>query len=138
MPDDKKKALEEQEEDIISKAIGEFGKWQLLVTFLLSLFNIPCTWHIFAPTFHSAERDTWCGRPDAFRDVAPSLWKNCTGQLADFCTVLDVVAANVTGSDLCARTSELDRVKCHAWEFGGRGRCKPFICLKFNFIFQIL
>ncbi|XP_018566987.1 organic cation transporter protein [Anoplophora glabripennis] len=130
MPDDKKKTLEE-EEDIISKAIGEFGKWQLLVTFLLSLFNIPCTWHIFAPTFHSAEKETWCSRPDAFRDVAPSLWKNCTGQTLDFCSMLDVVAANVTESDLCASSSNLGRIQCHGWEFGGQGQT---IISEFNLV----
>lgn len=121
MPDDKKKALEE-EEDIISKAIGEFGKWQLLVTFLLSLFNVPCTWHIFAPTFHSAEKDTWCERPDIFKDVAPSLWKNCTGQASDFCFMLDVVSANVTASDLCAPSSELKTIQCRSWEYAGQGQ----------------
>ncbi|KAJ8921481.1 hypothetical protein NQ315_003099 [Exocentrus adspersus] len=128
MPDDKKKALEE-EEDIISKAIGEFGKWQLLVTFLLSLFNVPCTWHIFAPTFHSAERDTWCARPDNFKNVAPSLWKNCTGQLSDFCTMLDV--RNVTESDLCFYSEGLDRVTCKNWEFGGQGET---IISEFNLV----
>lgn len=48
---------EEEEEDIISNAIGEFGRWQLLLTFILSLVNIPCTWHIFMPTFHARERE---------------------------------------------------------------------------------
>nr|CAI5859706.1 unnamed protein product [Callosobruchus analis] len=59
----------DEEDDVISNAIGEFGKWQLLHTFLLSLFNVPCTWHIFAPTFHAADRETWCARTPAYRFV---------------------------------------------------------------------
>ncbi|KAJ8985369.1 hypothetical protein NQ317_008403 [Molorchus minor] len=121
MPEDKKKALGE-DEDIISKAVGEFGKWQLILTFLLSLFNIPCTWHIFAPTFHSAQRAVWCARPTAFQDVAPALWMNCTGQSEDYyCDMVDVVGGNVTVGDACANSSALGTVKCDGWEFGGEG-----------------
>ncbi|EEZ98159.1 organic cation transporter protein isoform X1 [Tribolium castaneum] len=107
------------EEDVVSTAIGEFGRWQLLMTFLLSLFNIPCTWHIFVPTFHAAERETWCSRPKAFQDVAPSLWRNFT-QPEGFCKIYDL--ANVTEADL-PRLAQMGRklVPCKEWEFGGEG-----------------
>ncbi|KAG5894036.1 hypothetical protein JTB14_037882 [Gonioctena quinquepunctata] len=118
LPDGKKKPIEE--EDIISASIGDFGKWQLMHTFLLSLFNIPCTWHIFAPTFHSAERDTWCARPEDYPNVAVEWWMNCSGQSKkEFCEIFDV--KNVVGSCVLANESAQERIKCSKWEFGGEG-----------------
>lgn len=111
MSEDTKKG---EEEDLISSAIGEFGKWQLCLTFALSLVNIPCTWHIFAPTFHSANREVWCSQPS-------ELWKNCTGQMHDFCSMYDVLTKNLSGSDLCKIASNFSRVKCTSWEYGGVG-----------------
>ncbi|XP_071449649.1 organic cation transporter protein-like [Hetaerina americana] len=55
---------EEEEFDPVTDAIGAFGKWQLRLTFLLSLLNLPCTWHIFAFTFQSLDGDFWCSPPE--------------------------------------------------------------------------
>lgn len=123
VPDGAKKKQDEEEDDIISKAIGEFGKWQLMHTFLLSLFNMPCTFHIFAPTFHVGEkRNAWCARPETFRSASVSEWMNCTGQNeTNFCTMYDVTGYNIT--TLCsANVSELGVMKCTDWEFAGQGR----------------
>lgn len=65
--------------DPISQSIGNFGRWQFLLTFLLSLVNFPCTFHIFSPTFEGASRDFWCARPEGFRDLPVDLWKNLSG-----------------------------------------------------------
>lgn len=135
MPDkEEKKALEE--EDVISNAIGEYGRWQFMLTFLLSLVNIPCTWHIFVPVFHSAERPTWCSRQKRFKDISPQLWKNCTDQEDDFCYFLDVFKSNVTDAKfgaVCHDMSGLDRAKCSSWEFGGEGNYQfTYTLLVFN------
>ncbi|XP_072395850.1 organic cation transporter protein-like isoform X2 [Diabrotica undecimpunctata] len=120
----KKKPEEAQEDDdVVSKAIGEFGRWQLLNTLLLSLFNIPCTWHIFAPTFHVGEkRNVWCARPENFTDVRFSEWMNCSGQSEqEYCTVLDVTGINNITALCSASLDALNRVKCNRWEFDGEG-----------------
>lgn len=108
------------EDDVISRTIGEYGRWQLYLTFLLSLVNIPCTWHIFAPTFYALERETWCARPSRFRNFAPILWKNFT-QPESFCEVRDVWSSNVTEEQLVLQYDELQMVACTAWEFAGEG-----------------
>lgn len=114
-------AKKKEEEDLISSAIGNFGKWQLCLTFALSLVNIPCTWHIFVPTFHSASKDTWCARSSFYEKIPLELWKNCTGQSQDFCSMYDVASKNLSGSDLCSSANNFDRVKCSSWEYGGEG-----------------
>jgi MFS family permease len=115
-----KKKTAEDEEDVVSTAIGEFGRWQLLMTFLLSLFNIPCTWHIFVPTFHAAERETWCARPERFLSVHPDRWKNFT-QPQGFCSIYDLT--NVTVDDLPHLGDDPTRklISCAEWEFEGKG-----------------
>lgn len=41
----------EEDNDIIGELIGEYGKWQFVMTILLSLFQVPNTFHIYSPTF---------------------------------------------------------------------------------------
>lgn len=43
--------LEDDECDIIGTLIGDYGRWQFLMTLLLALFQIPNTFHIYSPTF---------------------------------------------------------------------------------------
>jgi OCT family organic cation transporter-like MFS transporter 4/5 len=73
-----KKKRKDETEDVVSLCIGEYGRWQLLVTFLLSLVNIPCTFHIFAPTFEAAHNPFWCARPPHFSHLPRQLWINLT------------------------------------------------------------
>jgi hypothetical protein len=47
----KKAALVDDECDSIGDLIGHYGKWQFVMTILLSLFQVPNTFHIFSPTF---------------------------------------------------------------------------------------
>ena len=37
--------------DVIGELVGNFGKWQLLMTVLLSLFQVPNTFHISSPVY---------------------------------------------------------------------------------------
>lgn len=41
----------DDEIDIIGTLIGEYGKWQFIMTLLLALFQVPNTFHIYSPTF---------------------------------------------------------------------------------------
>lgn len=66
----------EEKKDAISKSIGDFGRWQLQLTFLLSLFNLPCTWHIYAMTFQAPEVEFWCAPPVGLETLPPEIWRN--------------------------------------------------------------
>lgn len=46
-----KKIIVDDECDAIGDLIGHYGKWQFVMTILLSLFQVPNTFHIFSPTF---------------------------------------------------------------------------------------
>lgn len=74
------KRPEKEHEDPVSMAIGEFGRWQAMLTIILSLLNLPCTWHIFVPTFQGADTDFWCTPPAGVLDrMSVEQWKNLSG-----------------------------------------------------------
>lgn len=64
------------EADVVSQCIGDFGRWQLHITFLLSLLNFPCTFHIYAPTFEAPDSDFWCAPPARFAKIGVTEWTN--------------------------------------------------------------
>lgn len=117
---------EEEEEDIISSSIGEYGKWQLTLTFLLSLVNIPCTWHIYAPTFLGEERRVWCARPKRFSTVDPLVWYNST-QPAGICQIFNLTHVNSSSFEALRNIQAfpgIHLVDCTEWEFDGEGDCR--------------
>ena len=43
--------------DVIGDLIGHYGKWQLIMTVLLSLFQVPNTFHISSPLYQVSPSD---------------------------------------------------------------------------------
>lgn len=71
-----KKRTSEDETDVIGDLIGHFGKWQFLMTMLLSLFQIPNTFHISSPVYQAANKNFWCIRPNHLENLPIELWRN--------------------------------------------------------------
>lgn len=110
----------DEEDDLISEAIGEFGRWQLQLTFLLSLFNIPCTWHIFAPTFQAAERHSWCTQFSDNSFAGLDIQKNYTN---DVCSIIVESGVVNNFTDVGSLNDSVTRVvKCSSWKFEGKGK----------------
>uniref|UniRef100_A0AAG5CT33 Major facilitator superfamily (MFS) profile domain-containing protein n=1 Tax=Anopheles atroparvus TaxID=41427 RepID=A0AAG5CT33_ANOAO len=80
-------AASDEDSDIISEYIGHYGWWQFGWTFVLCLFQIPTTFHIFCLVFQAATRDFWCARPEHLTGVPVDVWRNLT-QSAGQCRVL--------------------------------------------------
>uniref|UniRef100_A0A2M4CH71 Putative organic cation transporter n=1 Tax=Anopheles darlingi TaxID=43151 RepID=A0A2M4CH71_ANODA len=68
----------DEDTDIISEYIGHYGLWQFGWTFVLCLFQIPTTFHIFCLVFQAATRDFWCARPEHLSAVPLDVWRNLT------------------------------------------------------------
>ncbi|KAK9875027.1 hypothetical protein WA026_005835 [Henosepilachna vigintioctopunctata] len=109
----------DDDEDIIDKAIGKFGRWQFQLTFFLAMVNIPCTWHIFVPTFHGREIEVWCARPPKFYNVSTEVWIHKT-QPNDFCTTNDTSNASLDALNNLVNVSR-NMVDCKQWEFAQDG-----------------
>ncbi|XP_063362482.1 organic cation transporter protein-like isoform X1 [Cydia amplana] len=112
----KEKCVEET--DVVSQAIGNYGRWQLLMTFLLSLFSFPCTFHIYLPTFTARETKYWCRMPDNFTGLPIENWINYSQPNNNYCQVRDIPAGVTVQSILNGTAPLLDTFQtCQEWDF---------------------
>lgn len=72
-------ADDEDETDVIGDLMGHYGKWQLLMTVLLSLFQVPNTFHISSSVYQAANKDFWCQRPPQLQQMPVDVWRNLSG-----------------------------------------------------------
>uniref|UniRef100_A0A0A1XIU6 Solute carrier family 22 member 21 n=2 Tax=Zeugodacus cucurbitae TaxID=28588 RepID=A0A0A1XIU6_ZEUCU len=66
----------EDETDVIGDLVGHFGKWQCLMTMLLSLFQVPNTFHISSPVYQAINKNFWCSRPPHLQHLPVDVWRN--------------------------------------------------------------
>ncbi|CAH1407664.1 unnamed protein product [Nezara viridula] len=88
--DDEVKQRRPAEKDVITECIGEFGRWQLMMNVLLSLVNIPCTFHLYIPNFIT-ETPATCAKPEN-SSLTQEQWMNLSaldGQ-NDMCAFRDL------------------------------------------------
>ncbi|CAG5027924.1 unnamed protein product [Parnassius apollo] len=110
-------AAAEDEADVVSSVIGEYGRWQLLMTFLLAMFSFPCTFHIYLTTFTAKSTKFWCRLPDNLADLPIQDWINYS-QPVDACYVR-VLPEGITAESILNHTAPiLDSFqKCQEWDF---------------------
>lgn len=115
--------LEDDECDIIGTLIGDYGRWQFLMTLLLALFQIPNTFHIYSPTFQvsapsithfsplkhfffkqAADRLYWCKRPERFANLSVETWRNYSHS-ENNCQMLNVNWNNAVDVQQASRKS---------------------------------
>ncbi|RVE46487.1 hypothetical protein evm_008837 [Chilo suppressalis] len=107
----------EEEPDAVASIIGNYGRWQLLITFLLSLFSFPCTFHIYLPTFTARATNFWCRMPENFSSLPLTEWINYS-QPVDACSVR-VIPPGVTVESILNHTAPVINsfVECTAWDY---------------------
>ncbi|XP_069964585.1 organic cation transporter protein isoform X1 [Bactrocera oleae] len=66
----------EDETDVIGDLVGHFGKWQCLMTMLLSLFQVPNTFHISSSVYQAINKNFWCSRPPHLQNLPVDVWRN--------------------------------------------------------------
>ncbi|XP_035780825.1 organic cation transporter protein-like [Anopheles albimanus] len=111
----------DEENDIIGELIGDYGKWQFVMTFLLSLFQVPNTFHIYSPTFQAADKGFWCRRPTHLNNVTIDRWRNVSSSQEN-CRMLNYDWSTLTSAQVSMENFSLpknltDTVACSAWEF---------------------
>ncbi|XP_022177329.1 organic cation transporter protein-like isoform X1 [Myzus persicae] len=127
------KRTEKTHEDPVSMAIGEFGRWQAMLTLILSLLNLPCTWHIFVLTFQGADTDFWCTPPPGVLNrISVDQWKNLSGLIPesptnnvsvyDPCHYRDLDYERLLGNFsygelLKKKTDQYELKTCTSWQF---------------------
>uniref|UniRef100_A0A182SJH7 Uncharacterized protein n=1 Tax=Anopheles maculatus TaxID=74869 RepID=A0A182SJH7_9DIPT len=76
----------DEDSDIISEYIGHYGRWQFGWTFLLCLFQIPTTFHIFClvfqPPLYAGSLDRTSSRAERARASQDDYWSSDYLQIA--------------------------------------------------------
>ncbi|XP_059057314.1 organic cation transporter protein-like isoform X2 [Achroia grisella] len=109
---------EDEQTDVVSSVIGNYGRWQLLITFLLAMFSFPCTFHIYLPTFTAKTTQFWCRRPENLSHIPLDIWIKYS-QPVDACNVR-VISPNITLEyilNTINQTDQGDFTQCDAWDF---------------------
>lgn len=110
--------VEDEGPDVVSTIIGKYGRWQLLMTFLLSLFSLPCTFHIYLPTFTAKATKFWCSRPDNLSNLSITEWINYS-QPINACSVRKL-PPGITAEAILNHTAPILAnlfEKCTEWEY---------------------
>ncbi|XP_046806776.1 organic cation transporter protein isoform X1 [Lucilia cuprina] len=115
-----------EETDIIGDLVGHFGKWQLLMTVLLSLFQVPNTFHISSSVYQAANKEFWCRRPAHLQHLPVDVWRNLSNS-NDNCYQTPVdwsIISNDTNEQMHQQQSILkslmennNRTACSSWEY---------------------
>ncbi|XP_055384813.1 organic cation transporter protein-like [Condylostylus longicornis] len=110
-----------EETDVIGDLVGHVGKWQFLMTILLSLFQIPNTFHISSPIYQAASRNFWCSRPESIisKNFSIEYWRNISDS-RDNCYQLDIDWNTVNIDQLQTGqkvSSDVSKIACTSWEF---------------------
>ncbi|KAK9884743.1 hypothetical protein WA026_007591 [Henosepilachna vigintioctopunctata] len=58
----------------LENTIGNFGKWQCWISFLLSLFKFPIAWIQMSIIFLAPPTQFWCIPPIQYRNMTPEEW----------------------------------------------------------------
>ncbi|KAG1668047.1 Organic cation transporter 1 [Nymphon striatum] len=110
----------------LEKATYGVKRWQLYVLIgnvLVSFILCPAN---FAMPFYAPKIDHWCAKPDNFRDVSISLWKNLSlphsHNSASQCKMYDLNYQNVTSKSyvpfMHSHSNEtLQVIKCGKWDY---------------------
>ncbi|XP_068633876.1 organic cation transporter protein-like isoform X2 [Battus philenor] len=110
-------AASEDQADVVSSVIGNYGRWQLLMTFLLAMFSFPCTFHIYLPTFTAKSTKFWCRLPSNLAGLPIQSWINYS-QPVDACYVR-ALPEGITAESILNHTAPiLDSFrKCQEWDY---------------------
>ncbi|XP_044756717.1 organic cation transporter protein-like [Coccinella septempunctata] len=61
-------------EEWLKLTIGDFGKWQCWISFLLSLFKFPIAWIQMSIVFLAPPTQFWCSPPLKYRNMTDEEW----------------------------------------------------------------
>lgn len=63
--------------DSLQEAVGDFGRWQAGISFLMALLKLPIAWFQLSIIVLDAHTDFWCARPhNLYGNLTVEEWKN--------------------------------------------------------------
>ncbi|XP_013138269.1 PREDICTED: organic cation transporter protein-like isoform X1 [Papilio polytes] len=74
-----------------SRIIGDFGRWQLKISILMSLIKLPMAWYQLNIIFMAPPQQFWCAKPPAFEEYTDEEWRKISvPQIMEYpCLIFD-------------------------------------------------
>lgn len=64
------------DEDVTAKIVGDFGKWQLKISILMSLLKLSNAWYQLNIMFMAPSQEFWCAKPKFFEHLSDREWRD--------------------------------------------------------------
>lgn len=61
--------------DLTTKVIGDFGRWQFRIGFLMALLKLPIAWYQLNIMFMAPPQDFWCTKPKFLTGFSENEWR---------------------------------------------------------------
>ncbi|EDV92561.1 organic cation transporter protein isoform X1 [Drosophila grimshawi] len=121
MPQPVKDLSQDADSDVLSSFLGHYRKWSFMWTFLLCLFQIPTTFHLFMFVFQTAPKEYWCARPTNLQELDIAEWRNLS-QSSNGCQLLDIdysqlILENGNVMNWPSNASDMGYTQCTQFEF---------------------
>ncbi|KAH8311117.1 hypothetical protein KR044_004483, partial [Drosophila immigrans] len=116
-------ADDEDETDVIGDLMGHYGKWQFVMTVLLSLFQVPNTFHISSSIYQAANKDFWCQRPAHLHQLPVDVWRNLSGTQDNCHRSAGIDWSQLRNDSLPAQLEQQaaaadgKQIACNSWEY---------------------
>lgn len=70
------KKIEFEKEDVTSKVVGDFGRWQLQISILMSLLKLSNAWYQLNIIFMAPAQNFWCAKPPELDHISEKEWRD--------------------------------------------------------------
>ncbi|CAK1585512.1 unnamed protein product [Parnassius mnemosyne] len=90
-------------DNITNKLIGDFGRWQLRISILMSLLKLSLAWYQLNIIFMAPPQEFWCAKPESFAKYTDEMWRKiCVPHVVEYpCLIFD--------PDILALAPKMDR-----------------------------
>lgn len=65
-----------EEEDVTAKVVGDFGRWQLKISVLMSLLKLSNAWFQLNIIFMAPAQQFWCAKPSFLNYISDKEWRD--------------------------------------------------------------
>ncbi|XP_030027849.2 organic cation transporter protein [Manduca sexta] len=78
-------------DDVTSKIIGDFGRWQFWISFIMTLLKLPIAWYQLNIIFLAPPQNFWCAKPAIFAKYSEEEWRKiCSPNIEEHpCLIYD-------------------------------------------------
>lgn len=87
------KSEPEEDDDVTSKVVGGFGRWQLQISILMSLLKLSNAWYQLNIIFMAPAQEFWCAKPKIFDHMSEKEWRDICAPVSNLIYILHILCS---------------------------------------------